>query len=151
MNDYLEFIHTDDLSVLSDKCTAKRCTHFRTIAELYIFAEKLQDLECKKALIQRLCSHILERRQDGKSFAPECSVVRKIYQATAGGDPIRVLLVDVRKTCKITIEQVRDLPNEFLEDLIKSFQASMDTMRPREDNFFNKGAQYYMDKVGGSD
>ena len=151
VQNYFEFIYTDELSFLSEKCTGERCTHFRTIAELYMFADKLQDLKCRKAFIQKLCYHILGRKRDGKSFIPECFLVGKIYKGTVEGDPIRVLMVDVWKTCRMTTERVQNLPKDFLKDLITSCQDSITTTHPYQDNFFHKGAKYYMDKVGGSD
>lgn len=65
------------------------------LANLYVFAEKMQDVRTKNKVVKAFMQTVFKIRKDGVWFAPAVKVVRLIYENTLAGSPMRRLLVDI--------------------------------------------------------
>lgn len=123
---YLHHVYNGDFPVMS-KPTSNVLI---AIADIYIFAEKVQDIKCKNAVIEAMISWIY-RPEDGLSGRPpsfETACI--IYSGTPPDSMARKLLVDVfAYSKKPHWIQEKEWPEEFLHELAMKLMELTATCR----------------------
>ncbi|KAF2129932.1 hypothetical protein P153DRAFT_356604 [Dothidotthia symphoricarpi CBS 119687] len=94
---YLHYLYKSELPIEPDPVPSgySGVEEYIKLAKLYVFAEKMQDIPCKNAIIKALVSRIYMKRDSGRWYAFSTFSTRVIYKGTLPGSPARRLLVDV--------------------------------------------------------
>lgn len=108
-NCYLHFMYTGTLAItlsgptqsyvlaMSSTTGAERCALTEKLADLYVLAEKLQDITTKNAVLEAMLlnSRKTSSKVYGGRWYPGLGAVSKVYKGTPASSPTRKLLVDI--------------------------------------------------------
>ncbi|KAI8939493.1 hypothetical protein NX059_003264 [Plenodomus lindquistii] len=127
---YLHFLYTGKIAITSEALDARieARDHIRTIARLYILAEKLQDVITRNATVEEMLEACRTPNSDGETYCMGTETVNIIYEGSPPGSPMRRLVVDIY-TCRATKDwsQLFQLdnawPRDFLPELVSSLIA----------------------------
>ncbi|CAO2656483.1 Nn.00g052860.m01.CDS01 [Neocucurbitaria sp. VM-36] len=112
---------------------------YRVLANLYVLADKIQDIAAKRAILEAMVEATFTIRNDGSTTYPGIPTIDRIYAGTSASDPMREFLVD----CYVfagnhftwSREDGNRFPHEFLFDvmvqLFKDKSAPMTMVKPR--------------------
>jgi hypothetical protein len=90
------------------------------LAQVYVLAEKLQDLRTKNAMIVRVFDTMNLRNDKGENTIPYPKAVAHVYEGTPDGSKMRQFLVDAwtaADACTVS-QYCAVFPKEFLCDLV---------------------------------
>lgn len=82
---YLHFLYS----------SAVPANFYEALAELYVFGEKIMDVDFKNAVIGAIIRETRKPETDGHCYFPTGDVVDILYAGTSSGSPARKLMVDL--------------------------------------------------------
>ncbi|KAF2789746.1 hypothetical protein K505DRAFT_215280, partial [Melanomma pulvis-pyrius CBS 109.77] len=100
---YLQHLYRGDFPLRKSARTQEQCelpsmTYFHevhSLCDLYVLAEKLQDVVTKNAVVDAIIEISLRIYPDGRVYEPDVFAVKSIYEGTPGPNPCRRMLVDL--------------------------------------------------------
>ncbi|KAF3005129.1 hypothetical protein E8E13_010297 [Curvularia kusanoi] len=121
---YVNLLYTDQIS-LSPVDSSKDANlaaqeEFEDLIDLYVLAEKLQDVNTKNKAIAALLGSTFEVRSDGLEYLPGIDAIERAYKNTTSESLLRKLIVDLWTEFGASGGVVRDeeYPSEFLHDMV---------------------------------
>ena len=100
-----------------------------TLIDLYVLAEKLQDVKAKNAILRGLITSCYQGRSDRKRYTLGPQVVTTLYKGTAPGSKARQFVVELKAWDSVVIDNLlqEGWPYEFLTELAFDFLKHRDT------------------------
>ncbi|KAF2751805.1 hypothetical protein M011DRAFT_454701 [Sporormia fimetaria CBS 119925] len=113
---YLNLVYLDKLDVLLPDPDDGIWITLDMMAEIYVLAERLQDVQAKNSLVRSMDEMSEEQ-------VPCASTIAKIYAGTTSGTMLRKLMVEMHRhlesfSISCCVDPACIYPMEFLEDLI---------------------------------
>jgi hypothetical protein len=118
---YVHLLYTGKLAVRPDEIPDNytRGTESTTLAELYVLAEKLRDVESKDAVITAMIVASRDVQQNGKMYYPGPYPISIIYEGTPEKSLARKFLIDCYTSRDTGIGfRVDDYPKDFQRELL---------------------------------
>lgn len=117
---YIHFLSTEEIDITSASVNQANeslasIAEQMLAAQLYIFAEKVQDSKAKNGAVRAMIKAIMNRRR-----LPYSSVMRAIYEGTPRDSPMRRMMVDLFVQADAAASKNltgKDIPNDFLLDV----------------------------------
>lgn len=149
---YVHHLYTGELAVQADKQQSVGILvdeQYRNSCSLYVFAEKILDVETKNAVIHAMLEMARTKQINGQTYGPSSDDVNTIYKGTVVGSPARRLMVDLY-TYRAKGDWIGQRPFsiEFLRDLLI---RTLDTRTtPYDPTKTETGSEYMEVKKRGS-
>ncbi|KAJ8109865.1 hypothetical protein OPT61_g7145 [Boeremia exigua] len=119
---YLQCVYDRPLDVEPDPVPENYAGHEERLqlAELYVFAEQVQDVRAKNMAVKAFMSSVWKPRKGGRRWPPGPATINVIYEGTMPGSSMRRLCVDIFARGLIFGNIKYDNPpTEFLAEIIK--------------------------------
>ncbi|KAJ4365881.1 hypothetical protein N0V83_008503 [Neocucurbitaria cava] len=125
------------------------------LAELYVLAEKLQDIAAKRSIFSAFIEATLIRA-NGRSYYPTLKATDIIYAGTSASDPMRAFIVDcfvfVGHTAWVEDTAAASYPQDFLfgvmVGMFKERHKPKDATRVKNATSYLSKLQPYVEKKG---
>lgn len=125
---------------------------FQKLGSLYVFCEKIQDVEAKRALLTAFIEVSYMKDGEGDEFFPPVGTVQDLYAGTLATDPLRAWLADsfaMYGEDAISKKRYKKYPLEFLRDVM---MAMFKLRVVNDEKSQEECVQHYLDKFkSGSD
>ncbi|KAF2803316.1 uncharacterized protein BDZ99DRAFT_453580 [Mytilinidion resinicola] len=116
---YMHHLYTSKLATAPNEGTPDSGSEHYTLAQLYVFAEKIQDSKCKNDIVDAMVAHTFE---GPRLRWPGTRTINTIYRGTAGPCTARRFLVDIhaveRGSAWCANHHREEYPAEFIWDVI---------------------------------
>jgi hypothetical protein len=143
---YLHHLYTGELAVKPEEQYYAADDYVKTyqdFAHLYVFAEKVQDIGTKNAVIRAMLDAGRIVLPNRANICPGSNIIRIIYKGTPAGCPARRLLVDFWTYRAVGVWfKSSDLHVEFMQDLLARV---MDVRAAPHDPTKNETGSEYME------
>ncbi|KAG9197267.1 hypothetical protein G6514_001906 [Epicoccum nigrum] len=147
---YLHHLQTNELSVVPDPVPRDYTgdEEKMKLVQLYVLAEKLQDVQTKKAIIKGLITSCYQF-YFGNYYLYSSAEVTALYEGTTAGSVARKLVVDIMAWDVKTdyVYSSMAWPTEFLSDMIHEFVKYRDTNHDKKTKYWRRDhPEEYMEK-----
>ena len=104
------------------------------LIEAFVLGEKLQDQECRDAVVDCLVDAVDTPDGQDKRWYPTPGAIDRAYRGTPEGSPLRRLLVDMYffRGCPEWLDEASNA--EFLRDLARAFLQDRESFATRADH-----------------
>ncbi len=143
---YIHFTYTGHLAVIAepDPKGRDRSKEHPLLADLYVLAEKLQDINCKNAIMRAMFHTCRPKGVQGNT--PSAKICCIIYEGTPEGSPMRKLLVDlytyIATKAWIMSASKGKWPEDFMYELLINV---LDKRAPVPDTIRTSGVSKYLE------
>ncbi|KAF2492749.1 hypothetical protein BU16DRAFT_529031 [Lophium mytilinum] len=145
---YMHHLYTGKLATAPDEDTTESGGEHWVLAQLYVFAEKIQDSKCKNDILDAMVEHTFEGPQ---AKWPSCATIQTIYSGTAGPCPARRFLVDIYAVERTSAWCAKDQREKYPAEFVWDVMARMSERKPEpvRSNALSFGGTRYHEAVGG--